>query len=391
MARNPAQDFAAVIVAAGRSSRLGGPLPKQFVELAGRPIVEHAVERLASSPSVVEVVVVVAAGELKGPIARKLRASGAISAVVAGGATRADSVALGLAAVPETRRYVLVHDAARPLVSPALVERVIQATRTHGAAIPVVAVPDTVKRIDGERVESTIDRAKLRLAQTPQGALRARLAKVLAGSGAERWTDEGAALEAAGHEVAIVDGEAENFKITTLADLTRARRQVEEHDVELRVGTGFDIHQVDRSRPLLLGGVLFEGHAGLAGHSDADVVLHASMDAVLGAAGAGDIGTHFPPDDDRWARADSAELSRKVVEIIADAGFRIVNLDTTVLAERPKVSPRAVEMRERIASVFGVEPDRVGLKATTLEGLGALGRGEGIGCQAVALLARDSG
>ena len=391
MAKSPAQDFAAVIVAAGRSSRLGGPLPKQFVELGGRLIVEHAIDRLAASPSVAEVVVVVAPNEVDGQIAARLRENRTVSAVVAGGATRADSVALGIAVVSEACRYVLVHDAARPLASPGLVERVVRATRVHGAAIPVVAVPDTVKKIDGKHVAGTIDRTKLRLAQTPQGAVRELLAEVLGGRDAASWTDEAAALEAVGQAVAVVEGETENFKITTAADLVRARREVEGCEVELRVGTGFDVHRTDPSRPLVLGGVRFEGEAGLAGHSDADVVLHAAMDAVLGAAGVGDIGTHFPPDEDRWEGADSVELSRIVARIIKDAGFRIVNLDLTVLAERPKVGPRASEMRASIAAAFGLGVERVGLKATTLEGLGALGRQEGLGCQAVALLARDPG
>jgi len=158
--------------------------------------------------------------------------------------------------------------------------------------------------------------------------------------------------------------------------------------MDLRVGTGFDIHRTDPSRPLVLGGVQFEGEVGLAGHSDADVVLHAVMDAVLGAVGAGDIGTHFPPGDERWAGADSVDLARRVKEIVDGTGFGVVNLDIMVLAERPKIGPRVAEMRSRIATAFGISPTRVGIKATTLEGLGSLGRHEGLACQAVALLSR---
>jgi 2-C-methyl-D-erythritol 4-phosphate cytidylyltransferase/2-C-methyl-D-erythritol 2,4-cyclodiphosphate synthase len=228
----------------------------------------------------------------------------------------------------------------------------------------------------------------LRLAQTPQGANKAHLIDALAAAGANASTDEAAALEAAGHRVVTVEGEATNIKITTAVDFADVRRELE-GDVDLRVGTGFDIHRIDPSRPLMLGGVRFEGEAGLAGHSDADVVLHAAMDAVLGAAGAGDIGKLFPPDDDRWAGADSLKLAETVLKTVNESGFRIVNLDLMLLAERPKIGPRADEMRARVAGAFALDPDRVGIKATTLERLGSLGRHEGIACQAVALLTRS--
>jgi 2-C-methyl-D-erythritol 4-phosphate cytidylyltransferase/2-C-methyl-D-erythritol 2,4-cyclodiphosphate synthase len=387
MGQKTAPDFTAIVVAAGRSARFGGPLPKQFLEIGGRLVVERSVDRLAESADVGEVVVVVAPEQLGGEFVERLQAHPRIAAVVVGGETRAASVAAGLAAVPEARTYVLVHDAARPLASPALVSRVIEATRSHGAAIPVVGLPDTVKRVDSTgRIEATLDRSALRLAQTPQGADKARLIEALAVAGANARTDEAAALEALGHPVATVEGEAANIKITTAADFEDVRRGLE-GDVDLRVGTGFDIHRIDPSRPLVLAGVRFEGEPGLAGHSDADVVLHAAMDAVLGAAGVGDIGRLFPPDEDRWAGADSLKLAAIVLRTVNTAGFRIVNLDLTVLAERPKIGPRSAEMRARVAGAFELEPTRVGLKATTLERLGSLGRHEGIACQAVALLA----
>ncbi|NIM60286.1 MAG: 2-C-methyl-D-erythritol 4-phosphate cytidylyltransferase [Acidobacteria bacterium] len=388
MAQPSAPDFAGVIVAAGRSARFGGARPKQFLEIGGRLVVERSIDALAAAAAVAEVVVVVAADRCSGAIADRLRAHPAVSAVVQGGATRAASVAAGLAAVPAQREYVLVHDAARPLASTELVARVIDATRAHGAAIPVVGLADTVKRIGASGdVAETIDRSSLRLAQTPQGAKRAALIEALAARATAAPTDEAAALEAAGHAVCTVDGDARNVKITTAADMQAIRRSLEEH-VDFRVGTGFDIHRVDPSRPLVLGGVHFEGEPGLAGHSDADVVLHAAMDAVLGAAGAGDIGRWFPPDDERWAGADSIKLAETVCRRIQEAGFTIVNLDLTVLGEQPKIGPRADEMRARIAAAFGIDPQRIGLKATTLERLGALGRHEGIACQSVALLSR---
>ncbi len=389
MGQVTAPDFTGIVVAAGRSARFGGPLPKQFLEIEGRLVVERSVDRLAEPADVGEVVVVVAPEQLDGEFVARLHAHPRISAIVAGGDTRAASVAAGLAAVPADRVYVLVHDAARPLTSPALVSRVIEATRAHGAAIPVVGMSDTVKRVDtGGAIETTLERSALRLAQTPQGAVKAQLVGALAAVGADAATDEAAALEAAGHRVVTVEGEAANIKITTAADFERVRRGLE-GDVDLRVGTGFDIHRIDPERPLVLGGVRFEGEAGLAGHSDADVILHAAMDAVLGAAGQGDIGKLFPPDDDRWAGADSVELAATVLRTINRAGFRIVNLDLVLLAERPKIGPRADEMRTRVAAAFAVDPSRVGLKATTLERLGSLGRHEGIACQAVALLVRS--
>ena len=388
MGQATAPDFTGIVVAAGRAARFGGPLPKQFLELGGRLVVERSVDALAEPAAIGEIVVVVAPHELDGEFVARLRAHPRVGAIVAGGETRVASVAAGLAAVPANRTYVLIHDAARPLASPELVSRVIEATRAHGAAIPVVGLPDTVKRVDTTgRIETTVDRSSLRLAQTPQGADKAQLIDALAAASASPPTDEAAALEAAGHHVATVEGEAANIKITTAADFEVVRRGLE-GDVDLRVGTGFDIHRIDPTRPLVLGGVLFEDEAGLAGHSDADVVLHAAMDAVLGAAGVGDIGKLFPPDDDRWAGADSLKLAGTVLRKVNEAGFYIVNLDLTLLAERPKIGPRADEMRARLAGAFALDPERVGLKATTLERLGTLGRHEGIACQAVALLAR---
>ena len=386
-ADQPAPDFAGIVVAAGSSSRFDGALPKQYLELDGRLVVERSVDLLAASPAVAEVVVVVSADRLDGEYADRLRSHPAVTGVVAGGSTRADSVACGLAAVAPHTKFVLVHDAARPLASADLVGRVVTATRTHGAAVPVLRVPDTVKRVGADgRVEQTLDRDVLRLAQTPQGAAREQLEAALAVGAATTWTDEAAALESAGHTVVSVEGDPENVKITTSRDYDRVREELE--GMDLRVGTGFDIHRTDPSRPLVLGGVQFEGEVGLAGHSDADVVLHAVMDAVLGAVGAGDIGTHFPPGDERWAGADSVDLARRVKEIVDGTGFGVVNLDIMVLAERPKIGPRVAEMRSRIATAFGISPTRVGIKATTLEGLGSLGRHEGLACQAVALLSR---
>jgi len=391
----PKQEFVGVVVAAGRSTRFGGPRAKQFLDLAGQTVLERSIAALAAPPSVKGVIVVLAADELEGPRASGLRGRSDVLEVVAGGRTRADSVRAGLAAF-EAEPFVLVHDAARPLASADLVEAVIVATRTHGAAIPGLPVADTVKRLEGADddglpwVGETLARDELRLAQTPQGARADWLREALdtmSKDGSE-VTDEAAALERAGHRVAVVPGDTANRKITSSADLEEANRRLGGGETGLRIGSGFDIHRFGEGRRLMLGGIEFPGETGLDGHSDADVVLHAVMDALLGAAGMGDIGVLFPPEDEQFAGADSRVLARQVARAIAAKGCRVVNVDLTVLAERPKIRSRVPEMRAAIADAIEVAPDRIGIKATTLERLGSLGRAEGIACQAVALLSR---
>jgi 2-C-methyl-D-erythritol 2,4-cyclodiphosphate synthase len=289
---------------------------------------------------------------------------------------------------------VLVHDAARPFVAAALVEAVLHATALYGAAVPALAVRDTIKRDDGAGfVAETLDRGVLRLAQTPQGARRDWMLEALrrAVAAGDAVTDEAQALERAGRKIALVDGDPSNMKITTTQDWSEALRRVDAGGGALRVGHGFDVHRYGGARELVLGGIAFSGEPGLLGHSDADVVLHAAMDALLGASGLPDIGHYFPPADPRFDGADSVVLGRQVCGHVREAGFEIVNLDLTILAERPRIAARVGAMREAIASCFSIERDRVGVKATTLEGLGALGRGEGIACHAVALVTRVRG
>jgi 2-C-methyl-D-erythritol 4-phosphate cytidylyltransferase/2-C-methyl-D-erythritol 2,4-cyclodiphosphate synthase len=269
------------------------------------------------------------------------------------------------------------------------VDRVVQATLRYGAAIPVLPVSDTIKEISSSgTVLNTPDRGKLSAAQTPQGARTDWLMEALEGSRSGSMTDEAAALEAAGRTVHIVDGEQENLKITTQEDLAILRRRLGEDD-GMRIGSGYDVHRFGGERPLVLAGVRFPGETGLLGHSDADVVLHAVMDALLGAAGLGDIGQQFPPTDPAYKDADSRLLTRTVVERISGAGFKVANVDITLLAERPRIGPRLEEMKTALAALLELESSCIGLKATTLEGMGALGRAEGIACQAVALLARS--
>jgi 2-C-methyl-D-erythritol 4-phosphate cytidylyltransferase/2-C-methyl-D-erythritol 2,4-cyclodiphosphate synthase len=378
----------AVIVAAGQGSRLASSVPKPFLELAGVSLVVRAVRAMSACPGIEATVVVLAQDQMGGPWERALRAEPSVFAVVPGGSTRMRSVLAGVTAAEA--EVVLVHDAARPFVAPALVAAVLDAARRHGAAVPAVPVSDTVKADDGSGfVASTVDRAPLRLAQTPQGARREVLLEALDRAVREGFeaTDDAQAIERAGYAVALVPGDPGNVKITSPEDWERAIRRAEgDREPDLRVGHGFDVHRFGGNGPLVLGGTVFEGEAGLRGHSDADVVLHAAMDAVLGAAGLPDIGHHFPSDDEAYAGADSRRLAAEVAARLAAGGWAVTNLDLTVVAERPRIGPRIEAMRGVVAACFGLDPARVGVKATTHEGLGALGRGEGIACHAVALV-----
>ncbi len=378
----------AVIVAAGQGTRLGSSVPKPFLELAGISLVVRAVRAICACPGIDGAVVVLAEDQMAGPQERALRAEPSVLAVVPGGSTRMRSVLAGVEAADA--EIVLVHDAARPFVDPSVVAAVLAATRRHGAAVPAVPVRDTVKADDGAGfVAATVDRAPLRLAQTPQGARRDVLLDALRRAVREGFeaTDDAQAIEHAGVGVALVAGDPGNVKITSSEDWDRAVRRAEgDREPDLRVGHGFDVHRFGGSGPLVLGGTVFEGEAGLAGHSDADVVLHAAMDAVLGAAGLPDIGHQFPPDDEAYAGADSRRLASEVAARLADGGWAVSNLDLTVVAERPRIGPRVEAMRGAIAACFGLDPARVGVKATTHERLGALGRGLGVACHAVALV-----
>lgn len=383
-----------IVVAAGRSTRFGGDVPKPFAEIDGGTVLERSVACLVSEPRVDDgVVVVLPEPYLDGDVARRVRRRAGVRAIVPGGATRTDSVRAGVEACGSSE-FVLVHDGARPLASAALVRRVLDATLAHGAAVPALPVSDTVRRrpagVTPEAplaCEALVDRAGLEAAQTPQGSRTEWLLEALAGAGTP-FGDDAAALAAAGHDVATVPGERRNLKITTREDLDLARRLAGPSAGEIRIGNGFDVHRFDPARELRLGGVAFEGEPGLSGHSDADVVLHAAMDAVLGAAGLGDIGRWFPAGDPAFADADSRRLAAEVSERVAAAGWEIGNLDLTVLGESPKIAPRREELERSIADAFGVAEERVSVKATTLEGLGSLGRREGLACQAVALVRR---
>jgi 2-C-methyl-D-erythritol 4-phosphate cytidylyltransferase/2-C-methyl-D-erythritol 2,4-cyclodiphosphate synthase len=350
-----------------------GPRDKLWAPLAGQvPLWKASFAAFRSHTKIAEVGVACRAGD-----EHLFQGAGADFVVAGGGDRRTSSLAALSAATGE---YALVHDAARPGVSSFLIDRVIEAMLTHGAAIPCVPIHDTLKR-GTATVEASMDRSGVWGAQTPQGARRDVLMRALeACPGA---TDESMALESAGVSVAIVESDRGNDKVTTYADYAAV---VGRALLRPSFGIGYDIHRFssDAERTLVLGGVRFEGERGLDGHSDADVLLHAITDAVLGAAGEPDIGRLFPNDDPRWKGANSRVFLQEAGRRIRERGGEIGNVDATVIAERPKVAPRAAEMVSLIAKELGISESKVSVKATTNEGIGAVGRGEGIAAQAVA-------
>jgi len=378
----------AIIPAAGSGVRLGDATPKQWLEVAGRPLVVHTLDRLAACPAVNRIVLVVddvdRAGRLLAPWA-----PAKLGPVVRGGERRQDSVRAGLAAVGDAD-LVAVHDAARPLVTPALVARVIDVAARTGAAVAAIRVEDTIKREDAAGlVRETVDRSGLWRVQTPQVFRTDWL--VEAYDRADRQglsvTDDAGLVEAAGRAVTLVPGEAINFKVTTAEDLALAGRLLAG---SVRVGHGYDVHRLAGGRRLVLGGVEVPFDRGLAGHSDADVMTHAVCDAVLGACGAGDLGRHFPDTDRRWQDADSLDLLARVRDIAAGRGCRPIQVDVTLLAEAPKIAPFVEAMRANLGRVLGLPPAEVSVKATTTEGLGIIGRGEGMAALAVVVCREES-
>lgn len=384
----------AIIAAGGRGRRAGRGVPKQLRSIGGRTLLEHALAPFDRSVRVTEIVVVLPPKLAADPpvgfqaVETPLR-------VVAGGARRQDSVAAGLDAVRDAASVVLVHDAARPFGTEALIGRVIDAAAEAGAAVPAVQATDTVKQsadADGHAVvAATLPRERIYLAQTPQGfridVLRAAVA--LGRSGVDA-TDEALLAERAGYPVRLVEGDPENVKITTPADLDRAAGRMARADVAsaggVRVGIGYDLHRTVAGRPLILGGVHVPHDRGLDGHSDADAVCHALIDAILGGAAAGDVGQHFPNRDPRWKGASSIDLLERAVAIVHERGFAVGNADVVVIAERPRIGPHAAAMRERLAGTLDVAVDAVSVKAKTGEGMDAVGRGEAIAVHAVATL-----
>ena len=374
----------ALVVAAGRGERIGGDVPKQYLALAGRPLLVHSVAAFAGHRAVEAVRVVIHPDD-------RARYHAAVAGLdllepVDGGATRQESVLLGLESLESLAPgRVLIHDAARPAVDGGVIDRVLAALDSAPAAIPALAVSDTLKRGENGLVAATVDRAGLWRAQTPQGFRYADILAAHRAAAGGALTDDAAVAEAAGLAVSLVAGSEDNVKVTTADDLARAGRIVGA-GLESRVGMGFDVHRFEPGDHVMLCGVRIGHDRGLAGHSDADAGLHALVDAVLGALGAGDIGAHFPPGDPQWADADSGVFAARTARMVADAGGVIAHLDVTIACEQPRVGPHRTAMAARVAELFGVDAGRVSVKATTTERLGFLGRGEGVAALAVATL-----
>ena len=367
----------ALIVAAGRGERLGGGLPKQYRLLGGKPMLRRAVEALIGHSAIARVRVVIGNGQEE--LARIALSGLDIGDLIEGGAERADSVRAGLSQIEGDA--VLVHDAARPFCPPEVVDRLLAPLEFFDGAAPVLPVGDTLARA-ADTLGEAVDREGMVRVQTPQafrlGALR---------SAYERWngvapTDETTVARAAGLSVAAVQGDPGLEKVTTAADFARAEEWLASR-MTLRTGMGFDVHAFGGEGPIMMGGIAIPYARGLAGHSDADVVLHAITDALLGAAGLGDIGEHFPPSDAQWEGASSELFLSHAASLIRDRGGLIDHVDCTIICEEPKVGPHRLEMKRKVAAILQVKEDQVSIKATTTEGLGFTGRREGIAAQAV--------
>lgn len=373
----PPMRIASLLVAAGTGSRYGADTPKQFLPLAGKPVIRHAAEALARCSDLLQPVGEPALVEVALVEVPHLP-------VVPGGATRQDSVRAGLEALsPHEPNIVLVHDAARPNIPAGTIPALLAALDRAPGAIPAAPVADTLKRAVTGVITDTIPRDGLYRAQTPQAF---RFATLLAAhrAGFQGATDDASLLEAAGETVLIVPGAEDNIKLTYPEDLQRLERIM--GGFTPRVGTGFDVHVLEPGRPLMLCGVAVPHDKGLAGHSDADVGIHALCDAIYGALAEGDIGRHFPPSEATWKDADSARFLRHAAERIAARGGRLANADVTLICERPKIAPHAAAMQARLAALLDVPADRISVKATTTERLGFTGRGEGIAAQAAVCL-----
>ncbi len=394
--------IAAIVAAGGRGLRLGAGQPKQFLEIGGRSILELSVAALAASDRINEIVVAVPEDHLSA-VSNAWRRSSKPVRFVAGGTRRQDSVANAFATSSRDADVIVIHDAARPFVSPGVIARTIDAAQAHGAAIAAIPVRDTVKQAgdpdrDGSRpIRATIPRDTVFLAQTPQAFQRGVLARALKEGASIDATDEAMLVERLGLPVYVVEGDARNIKITTPDDLATARAIALQASPErsegdgsarrlIRIGNGYDLHRLVAGRRLILAGVTIPFELGLDGHSDADIVCHAVTDAVLGAAGVGDIGRLFPDTDPKWKGADSIDLLTAAMARVREAGYRVSNVDVTVIAQRPKLLPYLEAMRANLAAALAVGPGAISVKGKTNEGVDSMGRGESMACHAVALI-----
>jgi 2-C-methyl-D-erythritol 4-phosphate cytidylyltransferase/2-C-methyl-D-erythritol 2,4-cyclodiphosphate synthase len=388
--RHALPDTAALIVAAGRGTRIGAELPKQFLPLGGKPLLRHALEVFAKHPEVGLVRAVIH------PDDRDLYDEAAVgldlAPPVAGGDTRQASVLNGLRSLEAERpQAVMIHDGARPFIEAELISSLRTALQQAPGAIAALPVVDSLKRGTGGEITCSVEREGLWRAQTPQAFRYDDILAAHERAAGGSLTDDAAVAAEAGLAVRLVQGSAENIKVTTSEDLALAERWLLARSglgaEETRVGQGFDVHRFGPGDQVILCGVKIPHGQCLLGHSDADVGLHAVTDALLGGLAAGDIGSHFPPSDAQWAGADSALFLRHAAALLREAGGRLCHLDITVICEAPKIGPHRQAMQASVAALLEVAPERVSIKATTTEGLGFTGRGEGIAVQATATLA----
>jgi 2-C-methyl-D-erythritol 4-phosphate cytidylyltransferase/2-C-methyl-D-erythritol 2,4-cyclodiphosphate synthase len=378
--------IAALIVAAGRGERAGGDKPKQYQSVAGRPLLAWTAELFASHPSITALQFVIGKGQ-ETLLADALPADMRGRKPVIGGTTRQDSVRNGLESLQNERPdFVLIHDAARPLTSRALIDRVIASLADgNDAAIPLLAAADTLRRRETDGTWTLVPRDHLHRAQTPQGFRYQAILDAHRAHKNEQVTDDMALAEVAGLRIAAVPGEESNLKITTQTDFAMAEKLLS-GQADIRTGMGYDAHRFTAGDHVWLGGIEIAHDHALEGHSDADCALHALTDAILGALGAGDIGQHFPPSDPRWRGASSDRFLDHAVSLVRKAGGEVIHCDVTIICEAPKVGPHREAMRKRIAEIVAIDVSRVSVKATTTEGMGFAGRREGLAAQAVATI-----
>jgi 2-C-methyl-D-erythritol 4-phosphate cytidylyltransferase/2-C-methyl-D-erythritol 2,4-cyclodiphosphate synthase len=374
--------WGAVIVAAGSGTRFGCGVPKQFLKLHDRTLIDWSINAFSAIEEIGEIIVVTPTDS---DLWKPFWDPPATVSIVAGGPRRQDSVLAGLRALSSSS-LVLVHDAARPLVRSPLIRRVMKGTEDSGAAVPVIPVRNTVKNITSSSfIRGTVSRETLRMSQTPQGFTLDVLLDVL--KKADDVTDECEAMELAGHCVLAVNGDPENIKLTDPGDLT-IMELMTGGTMGSRTGIGLDFHPFEKGIPFVIGGCRIEAEFGLSGHSDGDAVLHAVADALLSASRLGDIGSLFSPEDDRWKGADSAVLLEKVCSLVTAQDWEIRQIDITVISSFPKISPIREVMIERIAGITDTEPERIWIKGTTTNTLGDIGRGKGLGCMVMVRIER---
>jgi 2-C-methyl-D-erythritol 4-phosphate cytidylyltransferase/2-C-methyl-D-erythritol 2,4-cyclodiphosphate synthase len=388
---------AAIIAAGGRGTRLGAARLKQLLIVGDRTILQRTFDTIETHPGINEIVVALPT-ELAAAPPAFLKSAQKPVRIVDGGARRQDSVANAFASVSEQAEIIVIHDAARPFATHRLFTSVIEAADATGAAVAAVQSSDTIKEADEHdgqlHIVRTIPRERIYLAQTPQAFQRQVLVEAIGARTSRDATDEATLAELTGHRVQLVEGEASNIKITTEHDLNLSKAMIGIRDSGSgigsvpRIGTGYDLHRLERGKPLVIGGVRIPHDSGLAGHSDADVLCHAVTDAILGAAAAGDIGQHFPDSDPKWKDANSIDLLRSALGIVRAAGYVVANVDAVVIAEQPTLLPHIPAMRANLANAIAVDVSAVSVKGKTNERVDALGRNEAIAAHAVALVTR---